>query len=139
MFARFDEKIVFTKLDYETQVQIAENLLISEIHLLCTQKKVTISTTGSVLNHLIKRGFDRVLGARPMRGAVEREIGNAWSRFLLQRLKAGETVRVGEELVLLVKEQELELIPRAALPDYGGSPIIPLDQTHIPHIETAPA
>lgn len=119
LFARFDEKIVFTKLNYETQVEIAGNLLISEVNLLCTQKNVTISTTGSVLNHLIKKGFDRVLGARPMRGAVEREIGNAWSRFLLQRLLAGETVSAGEALVLQVNEQELELIPRACLPEYA--------------------
>lgn len=109
LFARFDEKIVFNKLDYETQVQIAQGLLIKEIKLLCDQKNVQISVGGSVLNHLIKRGFDRILGARPMRGAVEREIGNAWSRFLLERLRAGESVNAQERLVLGVFGHELEL------------------------------
>lgn len=109
LFARFDEKIVFNKLDYDTQVSIAEGLLIKEINLLCDQKNIQITVGGSVLNHLINRGFDRVLGARPMRGSVEREIGNAWSSFLLERLKNGVGVKSKEALVLVVDRQELQL------------------------------
>lgn len=109
LYARFDERIVFEKLTYETQIDIARGMLLQEIDLICSQKKVHLSVGGTVLAYLVKKGFDRILGARPMRSAVEREIGNAWTGFLLLRSANGEGVREGEKLTLVVDRDALTI------------------------------
>jgi ATP-dependent Clp protease ATP-binding subunit ClpC len=47
---------------------------------------------------LAKRGYDPLLGARPLRRVIQREIEDALSeRILFSELKAGEIVLVGTE------------------------------------------
>jgi ATP-dependent Clp protease ATP-binding subunit ClpB len=62
LYARVAEKLVFAKLDYEVQLQIAAGFLDEEIPFL---------------------GFHAKLGAHPMRDAVERHFGEAVVRDLL--------------------------------------------------------
>lgn len=78
VFARFNEKIVFRKLSYETQIQICRLFLDSELR---HAKKVTqlreITADDQVMRFLIAKGYDKLLGARPMRNVIENYVGEA--------------------------------------------------------------
>jgi len=71
--ARIDAALVFRKLTYEVQVEIAEMQLQAErMHL--SQKGHHIDFHPDVLTFLLQAGFDKYLGARPLQKAMERYI-----------------------------------------------------------------
>jgi ATP-dependent Clp protease ATP-binding subunit ClpB len=82
MFARITEKLVFNRLTYDDQLEIAKLLLDNELNFL-RQKGFNLSPDKSVLPFLVQRGFHPKLGARPMRDAIEKLIGDAVSTDLL--------------------------------------------------------
>src|SRR6185437_11991065 len=82
MFARITEKLVFNRLTYDDQLEIAKLLLDNELNFL-RQKGFHLSPDKSVLPFLVQRGFHPKLGPRPMRDAVEKLIGDAVSIDLL--------------------------------------------------------
>lgn len=76
IFARITEKIVFQRLSYEHQLEIAEKFLAKEIAFLRTRGH-ELTADSSVLPFLVRKGFHPKLGARPMRDAVEKSVGDA--------------------------------------------------------------
>ena len=57
-----------------------------------------IELTTAAKNLLAKKGYDPVLGARPLRRTIQREIEDVLSeKILYGELKAGEIVLVGTE------------------------------------------
>src|SRR6266581_250970 len=82
MFARVTEKLVFNRLSYEDQLEIASLLLINELKFL-RDKGHELAPHESVLPFLVRRGFHPKLGARPMRDAIEKLIGDAVAMDLL--------------------------------------------------------
>ena len=82
MFARITEKLVFNRLTYDDQLDIAKLLLDNELKFL-RQKGFDLALDKTVLPFLVQRGFHPKLGARPMRDAVEKLIGDAVSTDLL--------------------------------------------------------
>jgi ATP-dependent Clp protease ATP-binding subunit ClpA len=87
MFARITEKLVFNRLTYEDQLEIASLLLTNELKFL-SDKGHTLNPSESVLPFLVRRGFHPKLGARPMRDAIEKLVGDAVSTDLLTGGKA---------------------------------------------------
>ena len=83
LFARINEKLVFNKLSYDVQLKLAKLLLEREITYLTSRGHV-LEFGFEVLNFLVHHGFHPRLGARPMRDAVERLIGNAVVEDLLE-------------------------------------------------------
>jgi ATP-dependent Clp protease ATP-binding subunit ClpA len=83
IFARVNEKLVFHRLSYEHQLEIAEKFLTREIEFLkaCGHK---LELDKTVMPFLVRKGFHPKLGARPMRDAVEKLVGDAVSECLLQ-------------------------------------------------------
>ena len=82
IFARVNEKLVFHRLSYEHQLEIAEKFLSREIEFLAARgHKLELDKT--VLPFLVRKGFHPKLGARPMRDAVEKLVGDAVSECLL--------------------------------------------------------
>ena len=82
IFARVNEKIVFHRLNYEYQLEIAEKFLAREVEFLAAQgHKLELEKT--VLPFLVRKGFHPKLGARPMRDAVEKLVGDAVAECLL--------------------------------------------------------
>src|ERR671923_1728956 len=73
IFARITEKIVFHRLTYEHQLEIAEKFLRKEVAFLRAQGH-DLTVDDSVLPFLVRKGFHPKLGARPMRDAVEKSI-----------------------------------------------------------------
>lgn len=82
IFARVNEKLVFHRLSYEHQLEIAEKFLLKEIEFLKSREhKLELDRT--VLPFLVRKGFHPKLGARPMRDAVEKLVGDAVTECLL--------------------------------------------------------
>lgn len=86
LFARITEKIVFGRLDYETQRTICDDLIAIERNRLRALGH-DVEITPAALEFLVREGYHKHLGARPMRGAVERFIQDA----VAARVLAGES------------------------------------------------
>jgi len=82
LYARINENLVFHKLTYDVLLQIAQQLLNHELAFLANQSR-HVTPTEAVLPFLVRRGFHPKLGARPMRDAVEKAIGDAVALDLL--------------------------------------------------------
>jgi ATP-dependent Clp protease ATP-binding subunit ClpB len=82
MFARITEKLVFNRLGYDVQLDIARLLLENEMKFLQV-KGHELTPNGAVLPFLVQRGFHPRLGARPLRDAIEKLVGDAVSNDLL--------------------------------------------------------
>ena len=76
LFARITEKLVFACLNYETQIEIAKQMLAAELAFLA-EKGITLTADASVLPFLVQRGFHPTLGARPLRNVVEKHVRDA--------------------------------------------------------------
>lgn len=76
LVARINEKIVFTRLKFEIQREICELMANRELERLAMLGyKLTLRP--EALEFLIREGYHRTLGARPMRNTVERFIQDA--------------------------------------------------------------
>jgi ATP-dependent Clp protease ATP-binding subunit ClpB len=84
VFARFNEKIVFRKLSYETQMEICRLFLELEIkHARKAAGVREIRHDEDVMRFLIRHGYDKFLGARPMRNTIENYLGEALANWKL--------------------------------------------------------
>jgi ATP-dependent Clp protease ATP-binding subunit ClpB len=70
---RIDSKLVFRKMAYEVQVEIAQMNLDRERRFLA-ERGHDITFAEDVLNFLLQVGFDKYLGARPLNKAMEKYI-----------------------------------------------------------------
>jgi ATP-dependent Clp protease ATP-binding subunit ClpB len=87
LIGRFSEKIVFKRLSYEVQREIAELTLEKEIIRL-SKLGYKLDVSKSVLEFLVRKGVHKLLGARPMRSTVERYLGDV-IRHALKNGKSG--------------------------------------------------
>ena len=91
---RVDETIVFPQLTQDEVLKIVDLMIAQLAERLAVQEmKIEISQDAKEL--LAERGYDPVLGARPLRRAIQREIEDTLSeKILFGDLKAGQTIRV---------------------------------------------
>ena len=82
LYGRITEKVVFARLDYPTQRAICEQLVARECARL-GELGYRITVAPEALEFLIREGHHKTLGARPMRGAVERHLQDAVAAALL--------------------------------------------------------
>jgi len=82
LYARITEKLVFNRLNYDHQLEIAKLMLDQELQFL-KAKGHELGPDAAVLPFLVRRGFHPKLGARPMRDALEKLIGDAVAKDLL--------------------------------------------------------
>ena len=95
IFARITEKLVFGRLSYEHQLEIAEKFLSREIEFLAARGHA-LELDKTVLPFLVRKGFHPKLGARPMRDAVEKQVGDALAEHLLAGKNSGGRLQVDE-------------------------------------------
>jgi ATP-dependent Clp protease ATP-binding subunit ClpA len=76
LYARITEKLVFNRLRYDDQLEIANLLLAHELEFL-KAKDHELTADNSVLAFLVQRGFHPKLGARPMRDMIEKLVCDA--------------------------------------------------------------
>ena len=82
LYARINEKLVFNRLTYDVQLEIALLLLNAELSFL-RAKGHALDVDPSVLPFLVRHGFHPRLGARPMRDAIEKLIADSVAEDLL--------------------------------------------------------
>ena len=82
LYARINEKLVFNKLTYDVQLEIAQLLLDEELKFLRDEGH-SLQADHSVLPFLVRHGYHARLGARPMRDAVEKLVGDSVAKDLL--------------------------------------------------------
>ena len=94
---RVDDVIVFHQLTQEEIVRIVD-LMISQVDIRLHDKDMGLELTQAAKELLAQHGFDPVLGARPLRRTIQREIEDTLSeKILFGELKAGEIVVVDVE------------------------------------------
>ncbi|WP_068264708.1 ATP-dependent Clp protease ATP-binding subunit [Janibacter limosus] len=94
---RVDDTIVFPQLSPEEIVQIVD-LEVAKLDQRLKDKDMGLELTGAAKELLAKRGYDPVLGARPLKRTIQREIEDVLSeKILFGELTAGEIVAVDVE------------------------------------------
>ncbi|MBO9522508.1 MAG: ATP-dependent Clp protease ATP-binding subunit [Nocardioidaceae bacterium] len=114
---RVDEVIVFPPLTQEQIISMVDNMIAS-VELRLKDRDMSIELTQTAKDLLAKKGFDPVLGARPLRRTVQREIEDV----LAEKMLYGE-VGPGQIVLVDVEGEGAETTftfhgnPRAVLPD----------------------
>jgi ATP-dependent Clp protease ATP-binding subunit ClpC len=94
---RIDEIVVFHQLTEKEIVQIVD-LMIALLDERLKAKDMGIELKPSAKALLASRGYDPVMGARPLRRTIQREIEDVLSeKILFGELKAGEIIVVDTE------------------------------------------
>ena len=84
---RINSKLVFNKLSYAVQLEIARFNLEKE-RIFLAERGHRILFDEEVLTFLIQKGFDKHLGARPLRNAMEKYIRAPIAEYLLENARA---------------------------------------------------
>jgi ATP-dependent Clp protease ATP-binding subunit ClpC len=115
---RVDDTIVFHQLTREEIVSIVD-LMIAGVESRLRDKDMGIEITRAAKELLADRGFDPVLGARPLRRSIQRDIEDALSeRILFGELRPGHIVVVDVQLDEQgAKQFSFRGEPKSALPD----------------------
>lgn len=79
---RIDEKVIFNRLGRELVYKIV-NLELNKLKMNLLDKKMTLNITDEAVNYLGEKGFDPLLGARPIKRAIQNYLINPLSRELL--------------------------------------------------------
>ncbi|MDK2745229.1 MAG: ATP-dependent Clp protease ATP-binding subunit [Nitrospira sp.] len=91
---RIDEIVIFHQLDKEQLYSILD-ILLRELNLRLLDKGIEIEVDDEVKQWLIKEGYEPLYGARPMRRAIQRAIGDPLSDELIRgRFKESRKVKV---------------------------------------------
>ncbi|RIL04498.1 MAG: ATP-dependent Clp protease ATP-binding subunit ClpA, partial [Proteobacteria bacterium] len=96
---RLDETVHFNALPFEV-VQMIVDKLIAETQQQLEEKRVTLKLSDQAKRWLAEKGFDTVLGARPMARLIQKEIKDPLSEEIL----FGKLMKGGEALVALEGE-----------------------------------
>ncbi len=114
---RIDDVIVFHQLTKDQIIQIVD-LMIANLDDRLKAKDMGIELTQAAKDLLAARGYDPLLGARPLRRVIQREIEDSLSeRILFGELKAGEIIVVDVEGVDAEAKFTFAGSPKATLPD----------------------
>ncbi len=116
---RIDDIVVFHQLSEEEIVQIVD-LMLARVDTQLRNKDMGLEVTTAAKLLLASKGYDPVLGARPLRRTIQREIEDSLSeQILFGTLKAGQIVVVdvegeGEDKKFVFRgETKPEVVPDA--------------------------
>ena len=101
LFARITEKLVFQRLGYDVQVEIARLMLERQLAFMESRGHRLVAEP-ELLPFLIRHGFHPRLGARPLRDTIERLVGEAVSRRLLEAGTGGGCLRLENDRLQVV-------------------------------------
>lgn len=99
---RIDDIIVFHPLSEDNIkeiVRLMTDILVKRLK----ANEITIEVTDDVLTHLVKKGYDPIFGARPLRRAIQSIIEDKLAEEMLEgKVKSGDSVKIdmnGENVV----------------------------------------
>jgi ATP-dependent Clp protease ATP-binding subunit ClpC len=117
---RIDDIIVFHQLSEEEIIQIVD-LMITNLDQRLRAKDMGIELTSAAKLLLAKRGYDPLLGARPLRRTIQREIEDVLSeKILFGAVKAGEISLVDVETVDEKEQFTFTSVVKSTMPDTPG-------------------
>ncbi len=91
---RIDEVVVFHPLQKD-QVKLILNILLDELRSMLTRQELTVEITPDAAKFLADSGYDPQFGARPLKRALQRELINELSKYLLaSQYQKGDTVLI---------------------------------------------
>ncbi|KEH93293.1 ATP-dependent Clp protease ATP-binding subunit [Clostridium novyi] len=100
---RIDEIVVFNNLNKEELYKIID-LMIDEVKNEIKGKKLTLTIDDTVKDYILKIGYDKKYGARPLRRAIQRHIEDEIAEaYLLKKFKEGSNINakvVDDKIVL---------------------------------------
>ena len=117
---RIDDIIVFHQLSEKEIVQIVDLMIVNlDERLRARDMGIELTTAAKAL--LAKRGYDPLLGARPLRRCIQREIEDVLSeKILFGDIKAGDIALVDVTTVDDKEEFIFTSTQKSALPDTPG-------------------
>ena len=105
LWNRLDERVFFAPLSREDVAKIARLLLAESSRRLQAERRISFAASDDAVAHLLDHGgWDPALGARPMRGAVQRLV----EAPLAEKILAGE-LGPGDRIAVDVREGALRL------------------------------
>jgi ATP-dependent Clp protease ATP-binding subunit ClpC len=91
---RVDETIVFYPLSKKEISQIVE-IQLNEVEGRMTDRNIKLIVSQEVKNYVVDKGFDPILGARPLRRAIQRLVEDRLAEeFLNDRFHDGDTIKL---------------------------------------------
>jgi len=117
---RIDDIVVFHQLTENEIVKIVD-IMVAQLDERLKAKDMGIELTTGAKSLLAKRGYDPVLGARPLRRTIQRELEDVLSeKMLFGDLKAGEIILVDVSDETPEATFTFKGTPKSALPDAPG-------------------
>jgi len=114
---RVDEIIVFPPLSQEQIISMVDNMIAS-VELRLKDRDMSLELTQPAKDLLATRGFDPVLGARPLRRTIQREIEDVLAeKMLYGEVGPGQIILVGVEGEGAAAAFTFEGTTRGELPD----------------------
>ena len=127
---RIDDIVVFHQLS-EDEILVIVDLMLKRVDGALKNKDMGLEVTVAAKSLLAKKGYDPVLGARPLRRTIQREIeDNLSEQILFGTLKPGEIVVVdaegeGEEAKFIFRGELKPVdVPDAPPVDLAGGPAL---------------
>lgn len=112
---RLDEKVIFNPLEKDSIALIAQ-LQIKKLIKNLKKKRIDVTITPEAVAHLVDVGFDPLMGARPLKRAIQQELENPLSKKIVM----GE-VEQGDKLTINTAEGKLTWnVERAAVIENNG-------------------
>jgi len=94
---RVDDVVVFPQLSQQEIIQIVD-LMIAKLAVRLAEKDMTLVLTDAAKSLLAEKGYDPVLGARPLRRTIQRDIEDALSeKILFGQVHAGDEIQIDAE------------------------------------------
>ena len=110
---RIDATVVFHQLDRD-QIHAIVDLMINMVQKELEDKNITLEITDAAREYLGEKGFDPVLGARPLRRVIQNEVEDTLSDELLSgRLNDGDVAVVDCEDEQIVIRSKVPAMPSA--------------------------
>jgi ATP-dependent Clp protease ATP-binding subunit ClpC len=124
---RVDETIVFPPLSKEQIIHMVDNM-IAAVEVRLRDRDMQLELTQNAKDLLAEKGFDPVLGARPLRRTVQREIEDVLAeKMLYGEVGAGQIVLVdvegeGPARAFTFKGQKISALPDVPPLETAGAP-----------------
>ena len=110
---RIDATIVFHQLNRE-QIHAIVDLMVKMVQEELADKDITLELTEAAREHLAEKGFDPVLGARPLRRVIQNEVEDTLSDELL-----GGELRMGDIALVDAINGKIVITPKHPEPAEG--------------------
>ena len=94
LVGRFTDKIVFKPLSLDTQIEIAKLAVAQQLEIFRQKGFENLDVNPNAIEFLVRNGFHRTLGARPMKQVIAKYLGDAVASSVLANGKPSGTFDV---------------------------------------------